>query len=292
MSETARVFNLSIDEEAALTDAAAAVCAGQCIVLPTDTVYGIGANAFDAAAVQGLLDAKERGRDMPPPVLIAEPSMLRAIAEEVPEGAQALAKALWPGALTLVVKAQDRGGMDLGETRGTIAVRVPDHEGARALLRRTGPLAVSSANVSGQPAGLTCEETVAQLGDRVAVYLDGGPVSGGVASTIVDFAATSDGKVLRQGAISLETLQAHAPGVQGIDEPVAEEPSDESEVEAEPTEVLDAEAESTEVLATEAPPTDPDEAEATAVTTEAVGAIEGDSDVEGEAESAERGSAP
>ncbi|AQP47232.1 hypothetical protein BW730_06660 [Tessaracoccus aquimaris] len=97
MTEPARVFNLSIDEEAGLAEAVAAVRAGSCVVLPTDTVYGIGANAFDTAAVQGLLDAKERGRDMPPPVLIAEPSMLRAIADEVPEGAAALAKALWPG---------------------------------------------------------------------------------------------------------------------------------------------------------------------------------------------------
>ena len=228
MTEPARVFNLSIDEEAGLTEAVAAVRAGSCIVLPTDTVYGIGANAFDTAAVQGLLDAKERGRDMPPPVLIAEPSMLRAIADEVPEGAAALAKALWPGALTLVLKAQAKSGMDLGETHGTIAVRVPDHEGARTLLRRTGPLAVSSANVSGQPAGLTCEETLAQLGDRVAVYLDGGPVGGGVASTIVDFAATDEGKVLRLGAIPLETLREHAPSVVGLDEPKdeAEETSD------------------------------------------------------------------
>ena len=146
MTDTARVFNLSLDEEAALNEAAEAVRGGRCIVLPTDTVYGIGADAFDAAAVQGLLDAKERGRDMPPPVLIAEPSMLRAIANEVPEAATAMAKALWPGALTLVLKAQPRGGMDLGETNGTVAVRVPDHEGARALLRRTGPLAVSSGS--------------------------------------------------------------------------------------------------------------------------------------------------
>ncbi len=108
----------------------------------------------------------------------------------MPAGAAALAKAFWPGALTLILKAQPRSGMSLGETKGTVAVRVPDHDGARALLRRTGPLAVSSANVSGQPAALTCDEAREQLGDRVAVYLDGGPVSGGVASTIVDFASS------------------------------------------------------------------------------------------------------
>lgn len=222
MTESARVFNLSLDQEAALSEAVAAVRGGRCIVLPTDTVYGIGADAFDPEAVQGLLDAKERGRDMPPPVLIAEASMLRAIADEVPTAAAALARALWPGALTLVLKAQPRSGMDLGDTEGTVAVRVPDHEGARALLRRTGPLAVSSANVSGQSAGLTCEETRAQLGDRVAVYLDGGPVGGGVASTIVDFAASPEGRVLREGAIPLETLHEYAPDVIAFTEPTPE----------------------------------------------------------------------
>lgn len=242
MNDTARVLNLSLDEEAGLAAAVAAVKEGRCIVLPTDTVYGIGANAFDAVAVQGLLDAKERGRDMPPPVLIAEPSMLRAVADEVPPAAAALAKALWPGALTLVLKAQPRGGMDLGETQGTIAVRVPDHDGARALLRRTGALAVSSANVSGQPAGLTCEETVAQLGDRVAVYLDGGPVSGGVASTIVDFAATPEGRVLRQGAIALETLREHAPDVVGLEPTPEPEAVPELEAATEPEAAAELEA--------------------------------------------------
>lgn len=208
-------FNLRTDEGAGLAAAVEAVRAGRCIVLPTDTVYGIGADAFDAAAVQGLLDAKERGRDMPPPVLIAEPAMLRAIADDVPPAAAAVAKRFWPGGLTLIVKAQDRSGMSLGETNGTVAVRVPDHDGARALLRRTGPLAVSSANVSGRPAALDCAEAEAQLGDRVAVYLDGGRVGGGAASTIVDFAATPEGRVLRQGAIPLEALREVAPDIEG-----------------------------------------------------------------------------
>ncbi len=207
-------FDLTGDADAALEAAAEAVKAGECIVLPTDTVYGIGADAFDAAAVQRLLDAKERGRDMPPPVLVAEPSMLRAVADDVPAGAAVLAKAFWPGGLTLIVKAQPRSGMELGETRGTVAVRVPDHDGARALLRRTGPLAVSSANVSGRPAALDCDDARAQLGDRVAVYLDGGPVSGGVASTIVDFASTPEGRILRQGAIALEALLEVAPDIE------------------------------------------------------------------------------
>lgn len=217
MTEPARVFNLATDEDQGLTEAATAVAAGACVVFPTDTVYGIGADAFNADAVQALLNAKGRGRDMPPPVLIAEPSMLRAVADDVPTAAATLARELWPGALTLVLKAQPRSGMDLGDVEGTIAVRVPDHDGARRLLRRTGPLAVSSANLSGQPAGLTVEETREQLGDSVAVYLDGGRVAGMVPSTIVDFASTDTGQVLRAGAIDIETLRSLAPGIADLD---------------------------------------------------------------------------
>lgn len=218
MNDASEVFELASENQAALDAAAGAVAAGQVIVLPTDTVYGIGANAFDAAAVQRLLDAKERGRDMPPPILIAEPSMLRAVVEEVPPAAKALADAFWPGALTLILPAQPSSGMDLGETRGTVAVRVPDEDHARDLLRRTGPLAVSSANVSGQPAATTVDQARAQLGDRVAVYLDGGSARGQVVSTIVDFASTAEGRVVRAGAIDLEQLREHAPGIQGTQE--------------------------------------------------------------------------
>lgn len=211
------VFDLNSGPETGLAEAVAAVREGRCIVLPTDTVYGIGADAFQAAAVQGLLDAKERGRDLPPPVLIAEPSMLRAIADEVPSGAAALAKAFWPGALTLILKAHARSGMSLGETKGTVSVRVPDHDGARALLRRTGPLAVSSASVSGRPAALTCEEAREQLGESVAVYLDGGPVGSGTVSTIVDFASIPEGRLLRAGALSIEVLREIAPDIESQD---------------------------------------------------------------------------
>jgi len=147
VTDTARVFELDTDPEAGLAEAAAAVANGECVVLPTDTVYGIGANAFDKAAVQRLLDAKERGRDMPPPVLIAEPSMLRAVGDDVPDSAKALAHAFWPGALTLILKAQPKSGMELGETRGTVAVRVPDHDGALSLemLREHAPTVAPKA---------------------------------------------------------------------------------------------------------------------------------------------------
>jgi L-threonylcarbamoyladenylate synthase len=188
---------------------------GECIVLPTDTVYGIGADAFSADAVQRLLDAKKRGRDMPPPVLIGEPALIRTLAVAVPETANALVDKHWPGALTVICHIQPSLRMDLGDTKGTIALRVPDHELARDVLRRTGPMAVSSANISGQPAALSCDEAIEQLGDSVSVYLDGGPLDGpvGAPSTIVDFTQYEDGEVLRRGAISVHTLRETAPNL-------------------------------------------------------------------------------
>ena len=195
-----------------------AITDGECIVLPTDTVYGIGVDAFSAEAVQRLLDAKKRGRDMPPPVLIGDPVMFRTLAVDVPQTAQTLVDRHWPGALTVICQIQPSLQIDLGDTEGTIALRVPDHELARDILRRTGPMAVSSANISGQPAALTCDEAIEQLGDAVSVYLDGGPLggAGGAPSTIVDFTRGEDGEVLRRGAISVETLRETAPSLRDL----------------------------------------------------------------------------
>lgn len=188
----------------ALAAAEAAIRSGRCIVLPTDTVYGIAADAFSAEAVQALLDAKQRGRDMPPPVLIAEASMLRSLARGVTPEGLALAKAFWPGALTLVVNAQAELQLDLGDRLETIAVRVPDHPFTRELLRRTGPLAVSSANVSGREAALSIDEAIEQLGEAVAVYLDAGTATGPVPSTIVDLTGTP--RILREGRLTAAEL--------------------------------------------------------------------------------------
>ncbi len=193
--------------EAALEAASLAVQRGQLVVLPTDTVYGIAADAFDAAAVRELLAAKGRGREMPPPVLVSSPATLDALAVDVPGYARALVEAFWPGALTVVCRAQPSLQWDLGDTRGTVAVRMPDHAVARELLERTGPLAVSSANLTGMPAAIDADQAEEMLGDAVHVLLDGGSAPGGSASTIVD--ATADqGRVLRAGAISLERLNA------------------------------------------------------------------------------------
>ena len=215
MNETgSQMFSLATEKEAALEAARRAVVRGQCVVLPTNTVYGVGAGAFDPEAVGRLLAAKQRGRDMPVPVLIAEPSMLRALTADLPEAATALVERFWPGALTLILPTQRTLRLDLGDAEGTVAVRVPDHDDARALLRRTGPLAVSSANLSGSPAATTAAAAKEMLGEAVAVYLDGGEAPGGAASTIVDFTVLDEGRVLRHGAIDIEALREVVPEIQ------------------------------------------------------------------------------
>jgi L-threonylcarbamoyladenylate synthase len=214
----------------AADDARAAIENGECIVLPTDTVYGIGADAFNAEAVQRLLDAKVRGRDMPPPVLIGEPSPIRALAADIPDEARQLVAKHWPGPLTVILKRQPSLRMDLGETEGTVALRVPDHDLARDILRATGPMAVSSANISGLPATLSCDDAVEQLGANVSVYLDGGRIGddGQPASTIVDFTQADHGQILRRGALGLAVLRETLPELEDLvaDEPEEEVPED------------------------------------------------------------------
>lgn len=191
--------------EEALSAAAGAVRRGELVVLPTDTLYGVGADAFDPAAVAALLAAKGRGRDMPPPVLVAAAATLDALTVDVPSWARRLAEEFWPGPLTLVCRAQTSLRWDLGETRGTVAVRVPDHPLALELLDRTGPLAVSSANLSGVAPATDADQAEEMLGRVVPVIVDGGPVPGGEASTIVDV-TTSPGRILRAGALSAARL--------------------------------------------------------------------------------------
>jgi tRNA threonylcarbamoyl adenosine modification protein (Sua5/YciO/YrdC/YwlC family) len=187
--------------------AVAAVRDGQAVVLPTDTVYGIGADAFSPEAVASLLAAKGRGRDMPPPVLVPSVRTLDGLATDVPEWARELVRAFWPGPLTLVLPAQSSLMWDLGETNGTVALRMPEDDIALALLSEVGPMAVTSANLTGHPAATTVTEAAAQLGAAVAVYLDGGPSTGTAVSTIVD--CTGDGPVvLRAGAVTQDQLDA------------------------------------------------------------------------------------
>lgn len=213
--------------EAGLADASRAVAAGELIVLPTDTVYGVGADARQAAAVAALLAAKGRGRSFPPPVLIGDAAEAEALVREFPAPARALAQRFWPGALTLILPAQPALAWDLGDTEGTIALRMPDDAHTLRLLRSTGPLAVSSANRHGAPASLSCGEARDQLGDAVAVYLDGGPSRRQQASTIVD-ATGPRLRIVRDGALT----RAELTEVAGVDAfpgddapaPVAERP--------------------------------------------------------------------
>jgi tRNA threonylcarbamoyl adenosine modification protein (Sua5/YciO/YrdC/YwlC family) len=191
--------------EVGLSRAALAVQHGRLVVLPTDTVYGVGADAFHARAVRRLLDAKGRGRDMPPPVLVSAATTLDALAVGVPPYARALVEKLWPGPLTLVCRQQPSLQWDLGDTRGTVAVRMPDHHVALELLSRTGPMAVSSANRSGMPAAQDADAAEQMLGSSVEVVLDAGPSPGPEPSTIVDVTGPQ-GRLLRAGVITLEML--------------------------------------------------------------------------------------
>lgn len=208
---TPTVLSTELGEEA-WEAAADAIADGQVIVVPTDTVYGVAVDAFSPHAVQRLLDAKHRGRDMPPPLLVAEVSMVRSFVAQMDDRVERLGEALWPGALTLIVAAPPSLRVDVGERGDTIAVRVPDHEFTRELLRRTGPLAVSSANVSGRDAALTINEAIDQLGTSVTLYLDDGPAAGPVPSTIVDLSGPQ-ARLLRAGRISVDQLNEVVPGL-------------------------------------------------------------------------------
>jgi tRNA threonylcarbamoyl adenosine modification protein (Sua5/YciO/YrdC/YwlC family) len=217
-----KIFDCSVDTDLLTGMRLAKVSLGrtELVVIPTDTVYGLAANAFSAEAVQKLLNAKGRDRQSPPPVLVANLNMARALVEVLPDAAEKLAETFWPGALTLILRSQPSLEWDLGETKQTVALRVPDHKIALALIEETGPLAVSSANLTGSPAATTAKQAFDYLGDSVEVYLDGGTSPKGEASTILDLTGLEDSyddkgvlttsgkiKVIRQGALSLAKIQ-------------------------------------------------------------------------------------
>lgn len=217
-----RIYDCSMDSDLLTGMRLAKVSIGrkELVVVPTDTVYGLAADAFSPEAVANLLAAKGRGRQSPPPVLIGDIAALDALATGVPDVARKLAEVFWPGALTLILRSQPSLSWDLGETKGTVALRMPDHKIALALLAETGPLAVSSANLTGETAATTAQQAEAYLGDKVKVYLDGGPSPKGEASTILDLTdlkeqLAEDGttrvigkvRVVRLGALSLSALK-------------------------------------------------------------------------------------
>ena len=207
-----RSFDCTRDDERGpgLAEAAASIRRGELVVLPTDTVYGVAADAFSPPAVNLLLAAKGRGRDVPVPVLVSSMPMLDALVDQLSEIGRALADAYWPGGLTLVVRHTPHLVWDLGEARGTVAVRMPDHPLSVALIEQTGPLAVSSANRSGHPPAATMLDARLQLGASVGVYLDGGPCAASVPSSIVDLTGETP-RLLRAGAIRLDALRTVAP---------------------------------------------------------------------------------
>jgi L-threonylcarbamoyladenylate synthase len=194
------------EREQGIAAAIDAVRRGDLVVLPTDTVYGIGADAFAPTAVQTLLAAKRRGPDMPVPVLVGSWHTIDGLVTSVRPTVRQLVEAFWPGGLTLVVEHAPSLAWDLGETGGTVAVRMPLHPVALEVLNATGPMAVSSANVSGQPPATTAEEAREQLGWLVEVYLEAGPCGDPVASTIVDVTGEVP-KLLRPGAVTIDQLR-------------------------------------------------------------------------------------
>jgi L-threonylcarbamoyladenylate synthase len=217
--DMATIYNCS-DQTELLTGmrlARAAIGRGDLIVIPTDTVYGVAVDAFNSDAVLRLLDAKNRTTKSPPPVLVPGIPTLDALAEVVPDEVRALVKAFWPGGLTVILPARESLTWNLGETDGTVALRMPDDDIALELLSETGPLAVSSANLTGESAAMTAQDAERMLGESVIVYLDGGPVGSkypgtgdGTGSTIVDATGLlrpgGSIQIVRHGVISDQAI--------------------------------------------------------------------------------------
>lgn len=189
----------------AVRAAADAVRAGRCVVLPTDTVYGIGCDAFNNDAVATLLATKRRGPDMPVPVLVGSWSTIQGLVREFSDTAKTLVEAFWPGGLSIVVPEAPSLPWNLGDTRGTVLLRMPNQPLALELLQETGPMAVSSANISGNPPAQTAAEAKTQFGDAIGVYLDGGEAEVGTPSTIIDISKPHP-VILREGAIPAERI--------------------------------------------------------------------------------------
>ena len=198
------------ERDRGIAAAVEAVKRGDAVVLPTDTVYGIGADAFKSWAVNAVQNAKGRGRNMPPPVLIGSRHTLDGLVHGLPQSARDLVEAFWPGGLTIVVEHAPSLQWDLGDTFGTVAVRMPMHPVALEVLRETGPMAISSANKTGLPAARTAAEAREQLGYAVSVYLEAGPSAGTLASTMVDLTGDTP-RVIRDGAVPYEKLRAVLP---------------------------------------------------------------------------------
>jgi L-threonylcarbamoyladenylate synthase len=177
---------------------------GGILAFPTDTVYGLGALAFNNAAIESIYTAKGRPIEKAIPILIGDLSDLDQVADNIPNMALRFASRFWPGPLTCIVPKKQTLPLVVSAT-STVAVRIPNHPDALALLRAAGPMAVTSANISNQPSASTAEEVYAQLNGRIPLILDGGKTPGGVPSTLVDCTG-SEPVILREGPISLAEL--------------------------------------------------------------------------------------
>ncbi|MDK8345747.1 L-threonylcarbamoyladenylate synthase [Brevibacterium sp. UMB1308A] len=212
-----RTFDLANEQvrDLILEECARVVRGDGLLVIPTDTVYGIAADAFSPQGVAKLLQAKGRGRDMPPPVLVPRAETVMGLAEAVDSTVMELTARFWPGPLTIICNAQPSLHWDLGDTHGTVGLRMPDHEDTLALLSKVGPLAVSSANLSGEPAAVNVEQAQNMLGERVDIFLDGGEAPGGQSSTIIDMSGSTP-RVLREGPISFDELAEVVDGLEPL----------------------------------------------------------------------------
>lgn len=202
-----RIYDCADPESrtAGIKAAVDAVKAGQLVVLPTDTLYGLGCDAFNNQAVANLLATKHRGPDMPVPVLVGSWDTIQGLVQYYSPQAKTLVEAFWPGGLSIIVPQAPSLPWNLGDTRGTVMLRMPLHPVAIELLRETGPMAVSSANISGHTPPSTVTEARQQLNQNVSVYLDGGECAIGKPSSIIDISGDHP-RLLREGAISAERI--------------------------------------------------------------------------------------
>ena len=200
------IVSLMIERDDGLARARDALRAGELVVVPTDTVYGVAADPFAVGATAKIFELKNRARSLPLPVLISRPRQAWALCDSVPPGAAELAAAFWPGALTIVMPQTPDLDWDLGDDVGTIALRMPNHTDTLELIENTGPLAVTSANLSGESTPPLIEDVRARLGDAVAIYLDDGPAKEDKGSTIVDLARRRP-TILREGSISRDAIE-------------------------------------------------------------------------------------
>lgn len=201
--------HLMAGDPQAVAETAAAIKRSELVVFPTDTIYGIGTNAFDEKAIKSLYSIKRRPMDKGIPILLADVEDLEKVGSSIPQAAQELITRFWPGPLTLIVPKKNSLPRSISMNEG-IAVRIPDNEIARAVIRAAGgAVATSSANRSGNPPAQTADQALVELGGAVSIVLDGGPTAGSVPSTIIDCTAIRL-RILRQGPIAAELKRFNA----------------------------------------------------------------------------------